>query len=255
MLKNLFQDREYSGTIIEKAPNKALLDSIYQYNDKIDSFEKNNKRAALLFVIIMAVFWIGGDTAGMNSNLVLLFGLLTIFGYPLIRIVGAVWLSRPSLKKKSEEMAMLAGSEMDVPDDAVEIEMLFPQKVSDDFSQKKNMLFDNSIHLVYADTEAFYFVDVTGTAKIPYLMLEPWADAENNARIRHWIQNSKPSAYAKDGVKKKVHLISLIPFVGSFIPDHYLIPYKYTVLHTSSDDYLVCIPIYEMEKIQSLSSL
>lgn len=66
MLKNLFQDRENSGNIIVKAPNKALLESIYQYNDKIDSFEKNIKRAALIFVIIMAVIWIGGDIAGMN---------------------------------------------------------------------------------------------------------------------------------------------------------------------------------------------
>jgi|GEM_PF-2574312 len=255
MLKNLFKDRENTENIIVKAPNKALLESIYQYNDKIDSFEKNIKRAALLFVIIMAVIWIGGDIAGMNSNLVLMFGLLTIFGYPLILVFGAIWVSRPSLKRKSEEMAMLSGSDMDVPDDAVEIEMLFPQKVSDDFSQKKNLLFDNSLHLVYADAEAFYFVDVTGTAKIPYSLIEPWVDSENNARIRHWIQNSKPSAYAKEGVKKKGRLISLIPFVGSFIPDHYLIPYKYTVLHTSSDDYLVCIPRYEMEKIQSLSSL
>ena len=202
MLKNLFQDRENSGNIIVKAPNKALLESIYQYNDKIDSFEKNIKRAALLFVIIMAVIWIGGDIAGLNSNLVLMFGLLTIFGYPLILVLGAIWVSRPSLKRKTEEMAMLAGSDMDVPDDAVEIEMLFPQKVSDDFSQKKNLLFDNSIHLVYADAEAFYFVDVTGTAKIPYSLIEPWVDSENNARIRHWIQNSKPSAYAKEGVKK-----------------------------------------------------
>ena len=80
MLKNLFQDRENSGNIIVKAPNKALLESIYQYNDKIDSFEKTIKRAALLFVIIMAVIWIGGDIAGLNSNLVLMFGLLTIFG-------------------------------------------------------------------------------------------------------------------------------------------------------------------------------
>lgn len=255
MLKNLFKDRENTENIIVKAPNKALLESIYQYNDKIDSFEKNIKRAALLFVIIMAVIWIGGDIAGMNSNLVLMFGLLTIFGYPLILVFGAIWVSRPSLKRKSEEMAMLAGSDMNVPDDAVEIEMLFPQKVSDDFSQKKNLLFDNSLHLVYADAEAFYFVDVTGTAKIPYSLIEPWVDSENNARIRHWIQNSKPSAYAKEGVKKKGRLISLIPFVGSFIPDHYLIPYKYTVLHTSSDDHLVCIPRYEMEKIQSLSSL
>ena len=255
MLKNLFQDRENSGNIIVKAPNKALLESIYQYNDKINSFEKNIKRAALIFVIIMAVIWIGVDIAGMNSNLVLMFGLLTIFGYPLILVFGAIWVSRPSLKRKSEEMAMLAGRDMDVPDDAVEIEMLFPQKVSDDFSQKKNLLFDNSLHLIYADAEAFYFVDVTGTAKTPYSLIEPWVDSENNARIRHWIQNSKPSAYAKEGVKKKGRLISLIPFVGSFIPDHYLIPYKYTVLHTSSDDYLVCIPKYEMEKIQSLSSL
>ena len=168
MLKNLFQDRENSWNIIVKAPNKALLESIYQYNDKIDRFEKNIKRASLLFVIIMAVIWIGGDIAGMNSNLVLMFGLLTIFGYPLIWVLGAIWVSRPSLKRKSEEMAMLAGSDMDVPDDAVEIEMLFPQKVSDDFSQKKNLLFDNSMHLVYADAEAFYFVDVTGTAKISY---------------------------------------------------------------------------------------
>ena len=46
-------------------------------------------------------------------------------------------------------------------------------------------------------------VDVTGTAKISYSLMEPWIDAENNARIKHWIQNKKPSAYAKDGVKKK----------------------------------------------------
>lgn len=137
MLKNLFQDRENSGNIIVKAPNKTLLESIYQYNDKIDRFEKNIKRAALLFVIIMAVIWIGGDIAGMNSNLVLMFGLLTIFGYPLILVMGVIWVSRPSLKRKSEEMSMLAGGEMDVPDDAIEIEMLFPQIVSDDFNQKR----------------------------------------------------------------------------------------------------------------------
>ena len=252
MLKNLFQDRENSGNIIVKAPNKTLLESIYQYNDKIDRFEKNIKRAALLFVIIMAVIWIGGDIAGMNSNLVLMFGLLTILGYPLILVMGVIGVSRPSLKRKSEEMSMLAGGEMDVPDDAIEIEMLFPQIVSDDFNQKKNLLFDNSLQLVYADTEALYFVDVTGTAKISYSLMEPWIDAENNARIKHWIQNKKPSAYAKDGVKKKGRLISLIPFVGSFFSDHYLIPYKYTVLHTSNDDYLVCIPVYEMGKIQNL---
>ena len=252
MLKNLFQDREDVGNIIVKAPNQALLDSIYLHNDRIDSFEKNIKRFALLFVIIMAVIWIGGDFAGLNSNLVLIFGLLTIFGYPLVWIIGAIWISRPSLKRKGEEMAMQAGSEMDVPDDAVEIEMLFPKNLSDDFSQKNNLLFDNSVHLVYADAEAFYFVDVTGTAKIPYSFMEPWRDAGNTARIKHWIQQDRPSALAKDGVRKKGRLISLIPFVGSFVPDHYLVPYKYTILHTSTDDYLICIPAYEMEKIQSL---
>ena len=251
-MKNLFQDREDAGSIIVQAPNAALLESIYQYNDRIDSVQKNTKRFALLFVILMAILWIGGDLGGMPSDLVLLFGLLTIFGFPLVWLIGWIWVSRPSLKRRSEEMAMQAGSDMHVPDDAVEIEMLFPRKITEDLFEQKEPRFDNRLHLVYADNEAFYFVDVTGTARISYSLMEPWREAAHKAMIRQWIRKEKPSDYAKDDVIKKGRLLSLLPIVGSFFPDRYLVSYQYTILHTNTVDYLICIPAYEMEKLKTL---
>lgn len=249
MLKNLFEDSE---DIIVPKPNQSLLEAIRAHDNKVDKIDRNTKTFALIFVIISAVVWIGGDIAGFNSDIVLTFGLMTLFGYPLIRVIGALWVGRPSVKRRSEELSMKALNEMDIPDDACEIELLFPKTLQNDFSQKKDVCAENRQHLVYADSEALYIVHVTGTARLPFSFMEPWNESENKIAIRFWLQSERPAAYYHDGVQKKQQLVSLIPFIGLFVPDTYLIPYRYTIVHTAQNDYLLCVPIYETEKIQGI---
>lgn len=104
----------------------------------------------------------------------------------------------------------------------------------------------------YTDNEALYFVDVTGTVRIPYSLMSPWTESDNKAKTRHWIRSVSPSSYSKVGVKKKSSLFSLIPVIGSFIPDHYLIPYSYSVIRTVNSKYVLCIPSYELDNLPKL---
>lgn len=248
MLKNVFESDE----LIISRPNPELLDQITRHNQKIEKVEKNTKWIAIAFVLFMAILWIGGDLAGWNSGLILLFGLLTIFGFPLIWGLCAIWISRPSVKRHSEEMCTMALSEMSIPDDSDEIELLFPKLLQDDFYRKKELSFTNGMYLTYTDNEALYFVDVTGTVRIPYSLMSPWTESDNKAKTRHWIRSVSPSSYSKVGVKKKSSLFSLIPVIGSFIPDHYLIPYSYSVIRTVNSEYVLCIPSYELDNLPKL---
>ncbi|MCR5306161.1 MAG: hypothetical protein K6E36_06655 [Oscillospiraceae bacterium] len=248
MLRNLFDQSESPAALIVQAPDSELLESIRTFNQKADRAEKNIKRAALAFSALTAVLWIGGDLAGISSDLVLTFGLLAIFGWLLILAAGAIWLNRPSRKKYAARLSESALAQMHIPDGAVEIEMLFPKNPAD-FGRRSDLRWENRFHLFFADAEALYIADVTGTAKIPYALTEPWTQADSRAEVRSWIQSSRASAYAKAGVQKKSRLLSLIPVIGMFLPDHYLIPYCYSVVHTAADDYLLCIPVYETEKL------
>lgn len=133
-----------------------------------------------------------------------------------------------------------------------EIELLFPKLLQDDFYQKKELPFTNGMYLTYTDNEALYFVDVTGTVRILYSLMSPWTESDNKAKTRHWIRSVSPSSYSKVGVKKKSSLFSLIPVIGSFIPDHYLIPYSYSVIRTVNSEYVLCIPSYELDNLPKL---
>ncbi|WP_019680579.1 hypothetical protein [Ruminococcus flavefaciens] len=245
MLKNIFDSDE----LIVCRPNPELLEHIKSHNMKIDKIIKNTKWIALAFVIFMAVFWIGGDLAGWNSSLILVFGLLTIFGFPLIWALAAIWISRPSVKRRSDELCTMALEEMNIPDDNNEIELLFLKNIQDDFQLKKEYPFTNGIYLSYADSEALYIVDVIGTVRIPYSLMSPWTESDGKAKIRHWIHSGSPSLYSKNGVKKKSSLFSLIPFIGGFIPNHYLITYSYSVIRTVNAEYVLCIPSYELNNL------
>ena len=67
-----------------------------------------------------------------------------------------------------------------------------------------------------------------------------------------YLSVESPSSYSKVGVKKKSSLFSLIPVIGSFIPDHYLIPYSYSVIRTVNSEYVLCIPSYELDNLPKL---
>ena len=245
MLKNIFESDEF----VVRRPNSELLEQIRSFNQSIDKTEKNTKLFAVVFVVGMAVLWIGGDIAGISSDLVLLFGLLTIFGFPLIYIFVIIWVSRPSVKRRSEELSEKAIDEMNVPADADEIELLSPKKLQSDFYQKKKLLYTNGMYLTYADSEALYLVDVTGTVRIPHSIMSSWTESDNKAKVRHWIHSEAPSAYSKNGVQKKQSFFSLIPVIGMFVPNHYLIPYSYSVIRTSNAEYALCVPSYELENL------
>lgn len=250
MLKNIFDSEEES--IITQRPDPELLAAIREHNNRIDRVAKYAKMAGLLFAVVMAVLWFGSDFAGCSPDVTLLFGLLTIFGFPLIWGLGAFWVSRPSVKRNSRTLAESALAQLNLPDDVVELEMLFPKKIKDDFANEKKQRFENGMQLAYSDHEALYLVNLSGIVRIPYSRMGSWTESDKKARVRNWVQDSPYTAYAKSGVKKKRYLISLIPVLGSFVPDDYEIPYAYSVLRTETADYLLCVPTYEMEKLRNL---
>lgn len=262
-MRNLFEateNKKIAGEcFVTNKPSDDLLNQITEFNEKQDKTEHNIKKFSALFIAVMFVIWIVGDVLNFPSEIEIPCGLITIFGYPVLRLIGSVWLCRPSLKRTALELEQQSLSSMNTPYNAETLEIFVPLKKDSTgwvHDNKNGFICDNKLVVMYSDNENLFLADLTGTLSIPLTAFNSIEQNTKKCRIKKWIQDRKISEFKKYGVRVHSGLEFFLPFwLSMHFSSKIIVSYRSVEIRTLQGEYTLCIPEYETEKFCELTKL
>lgn len=227
----------------------SIANEIRAWNTQQDNREKNIKKIALITTIIMLILWIGGDFLGMPEAFELFTGLMALFGYWAIVFIGGTWMSRPSVRRKNEEMATRSMIEMNVPDDAKLMEVVIPQKKDSAGWIKGNpngWFGKNEMMMMYSDATHMYLANVYQTVGIPLTSFYNLSQKPDKIRFTTWLQEKPVNQFKKQGVKVNN---------GRIKGYNIVVPFYTASIHGKDEDFSICVPSYELEAFCEITKL
>lgn len=221
------------------------------YTALIDTQNKRLRKWRYILPAEMICFllWIGSDLFEWDE-LTLFFGILTIFGIPLLSVLMnlAARVKMKPLKKHGEDLEKRSMAELGVPEDAQEMELL---RVSSRFTPIKNTKkrlnvfknpFENFYIYVFEENNMLCLVDVFHRMEIPLVSLQNVSGDPQKGWVQQWIQKKSYRKFKKYGVR-------------CHDSTNYSIRYYTVEIHDPLGNFFLCIPNYEMERFAAMTRI
>lgn len=251
-MQNLFDpvltpegEQEIAGAVFLRSTISDSLQS--QYNLFAHKIRRMNKKFYIFLVILeicLFCLWIGSDMADLSVTF--LFGICFFFISPFILFPyglfsGKVW------KRRYKGLMEESKKELDIPQDAWEMELLLPEHKGHELNNFVKRLNFNDYpctnFLVYTFVRNGYLclADLGGCLEIPLTSLYRISQEEEKGWVKQWLQK-KYRRFKK--FKVKCH-----------DRDNYSIRFHTVEIHDDKGNFILCIPNYETVRFCEMTHL